>query len=203
MTPDVPSHPDISLAALFGAVGEPATALAAADLPELIKKKLAGIWASLPQDTREKAIRDITASAAELLRNVRLIDVLIAGWREYNAVTSVARHTLATGSTEEWPLVTHEITETSNPYVSILVDEHAVATIQLSLSIVCDIQGLLARISAGRLVAIESGRCRVTGTIAIEGAQVTSTPARFELPGVLPLGQGLPLLPAREYLAAG
>jgi hypothetical protein len=69
------------------------------------------------------------------------------------------------------------------PYVTVLVDGHQVATVQLGLSLVFEVTALLAGISAGRLAAVHTGRCDVTAALAIQGAELVTREAHFELPG--------------------
>jgi hypothetical protein len=60
----------------------------------------------------------------------------------------------------------------------------------------------VAGISAGRLVALHSGRCDITATLSIQGADVVTRQARLELPGAVPLSPGIRLLPVGDYPAA-
>jgi hypothetical protein len=78
-----------------------------------------------------------------------------------------------------------------------------VATVQLGLSLTFGVTALLAKINAGRLVALLAGRCDVTAALAIQGSDLVTRQARFELPGVIPLSPGIRLLAARHYPAAG
>ena len=52
----------------------------------------------------------------------------------------------------------------------------------------------------GRLVTLHSGRCDITATLAIQGTNVITRQAHLELPGIIPLGPGIRLLPVRNYL---
>ena len=70
-----------------------------------------------------------------------------------------------------------------------------VATVELGLSVVFDISALVAGIRGGRLVAVHSGRCDVTATLAIQDTEVISRRVHLQLPGIIPLGQGIGLLP--------
>jgi hypothetical protein len=74
-----------------------------------------------------------------------------------------------------------------------------VATLQLGLSVVFDVNALLLAISGGRLVAVHSGRCEITVTLAVQGTDLIVRHAHLELPGVIPIRQGIRLLPAGEY----
>lgn len=202
MTADMSTYQGPGLAVLFGSGDDLTAALAGVGLPDWIEKNVGGAVGGLSPATRAAAAREITAAVASLL-NVNPVDVLVGGWREYKQITDAARATLAAaGSTELLALATHQITETLNPSVTVLVDGYRVAALELSISIVCDVQAMLARISAGRLVAIESGRCYVTAALAIADAEITSRTTRFDLPGAVSLGRGLRLLPAAEYQAA-
>jgi hypothetical protein len=55
---------------------------------------------------------------------------------------------------------------------------------------------MTAGISAGRLVALHSGRCDVTATLAVQGINVLSRQAQLMLPGIIPLSPGIRLLAA-------
>jgi hypothetical protein len=59
-----------------------------------------------------------------------------------------------------------------------------------------------AKISAGRLVALHSGPCDLTVTLAIQGTIVFTKRAHLTLPGAIPLGQGIRLLAAHHYPAS-
>ena len=76
------------------------------------------------------------------------------------------------------------------------------ATIQIDLSLLFDVKALVAGIRDGRLVALHSGHCDVTATLAIDQSDVTSRQARLQLPGVIPLGHGIQLLGDISYTPA-
>jgi hypothetical protein len=198
LTTAVPPAPYTALALLFGPGADSPDAIAhqiASADPESLGRALEG----LPKATREAAVREVAAATAGLL-NINLIDVLVAGWREHHDLTSAARRTLAApDSTELVQLATHRVTEAQQPYVSVLVDDHRVATLNLELSVVFDVSALLAGIHAGRLVAVHSGHCDITATLALEGTDVVTKQAHLELPGVVTVGGGIRLLPAGDY----
>ena len=126
----------------------------------------------------------------------------MAGWRAHHDLIAAARHTLAApGRTELVDLASHEITTTQEPSVDILVDGRRVAILQLGLSVVFDVSALGARVRAGRLAGLYSGRCDVTATLAIQGTDVITRSAHLKLPGVIPLSPAIRLLPARDYPA--
>ena len=164
-------------------------------------QSLAGALAQLPEPTRKAAAQEAATAAAALLK-VDLVSVLVRGWRQRRDIVSAARRTLAApGSTELVSMSSHEITLDQRPSVSVLVDGRRVATLQLGLSIVFDLNGVLLGISGGRLTGVHSGRCDITATLAVQGTDLLVRRAHLELPGVISLRRGIRLLPADEYPA--
>jgi hypothetical protein len=176
---------------LPGVPGQPLlSAQVAGNLPALDR---------LPQLTRDAAVREARAAVTGLL-DVSLIGVLVSAWRTHQDLTSAARRTLATpGSTELVPLAEHQITSVMHPYVTVFVDGYQVATIHLDLSFLFDVQAVLAGIRDGQLVALHSGHCDVTATLAIEKTEVATKQVSFTLPGVIPLKPGIRLLGDMSY----
>ena len=80
-----------------------------------------------------------------------------------------------------------------------LVDGSRLATVQLGVSVVFDISAVVAGIRAGRLAALHSGRCLVTVTLTVQETEVMTRQARLDLPGIIPLGRGIRLLPDHSY----
>jgi hypothetical protein len=200
VTPAIPQHRHGALELLFGPAEDASIRLAI--LPAEADGNLGRALENLPAEIRDIAAKEVRSAAIGLL-NADLVDLLIAGWRQYRDLTSAARRTLKEpGSSELVRLATHSVHVAREPYVSVLVDGRLMATVRLSVSVVFDVSALLAGISAGRLVAVHAGRCDITGTLAIEGVEVASGQTSLDLPGVIPLTPGVRLLPAEEYPAA-
>ena len=199
MTSALQDHPYTALDLLFGPGNDTPQALAGQVLSADANRDLGQALESLPSATREAAAREVTAAAAGLL-NIDLIGGLLAGWRKHHDLTAAALRTLAApGSVELVDMAGHQITATQHPSVTVLLDGARVATIQLGLSLVFRVTAMGARISAGRLVAVHSGRCDLTAILAVQGTAVLTRQAHLTLPGVIPLGQGIRLLPAHHY----
>jgi hypothetical protein len=124
----------------------------------------------------------------------------MAGWREHRDVFSAARRTLATpGSKELVGLAPHRVSTVQQPAVSILVDGHRVHTLQLGLSIIFEVTGLVAGIHAGRLAGVHAGRGEIGVALTIHELEVLTKRSHLELPGAMALKSGFRLLPATEY----
>jgi hypothetical protein len=200
MTPAVRNGAGSAADLLFGPGTRAAEELAGHILSEV------NLDVALPElrpPTREAAVREAAAQAAGLL-DVDLIGVVLTGWRLHHELAGAARRTLAApGSTELVDLTTHQITSIQEPSVAVLVDRREVATLRLSLSLEFEISAVVAGIREGLLVAIHSGHCDATGTLAIQGTEVLTRRAHFELPGLMAVSPGIRLLPADDYPAGG
>jgi hypothetical protein len=201
MTSPQPPRPPTFLTWLFGP-GDATQGLTRAIVSAGAHGKLGRALGHLRKEARSAAIRDIAAAAAGLL-DVDVGHELITGWQKHRQLTAAAQRTLATpGSTELVDLVEYQVTSSQEPYVSVLIDGHQVATVQLGITVVFDITGMLAKITAGRLVAVDSGDCDITATMAIDGVEVITRQTRLRLPGAVPLHGGIRLLPESAYLPA-
>jgi hypothetical protein len=184
---------------LFGPDADAAKTLADEILSPGTDQDLGRALAHLPEMTKKAAVQQAATTMAALLK-VDLVDVLVRGWREHRNIISAARRTLAApGSTELVSMATHEVTLEQRPSISVLVDGQQVATLQLRLSIVFDVHALVLGISGGRLVAVHTGNCDITATLAIQGTDVLTRNAHLQLPGAIPLRQGIRLLPMGQY----
>jgi hypothetical protein len=202
MTTAAPDGPLTAADLLFGSSADAPKALArqisSAGRPQSLGRALD----RLPRVTREAAIREAAAAAAALLK-VDLIDVLVAGWRDHRDITSAARRTLVTPASKELVgLAPHRVTTIQQPSVSILIDGRRVHTLQLGLSILLDVTGLVAGVAVGRLAGIHSGRCEIGVALTVHEIEILTKRSHLELPGVMALKSGVRLLPASEYPAS-
>jgi hypothetical protein len=122
-------------------------------------------------------------------------DLVVGRWRKYADLTAVAKRTIAPpDSTEVVKLATHCINSTHRPFVELLVDDIHVVTVSFELCIEFVVRGLVATVRHGHLVALRSGSCDVTATLAAEGRQLVTRQAQLQLPVVIRIGDGVPLL---------
>ncbi len=199
MTTAEPDRPLTAADLLFGSSADAPEALARQIVSVGRGQNLGRVLTHLPRVTQEAAIREAALAAAVLLK-VDLIDVLVAGWRDHRDIHSAARRTLATpGSKELVGLAPHRISTVQQPAVSILVDGQRVHTLQLGLSIICEVTGLVAGISHGRLGGLHAGRGELGVALTIHEIEVLTKRTHLELPGMVALKSGLRLLPSHEY----
>ena len=138
--------------------------------------------------------RELAVAVAGLL-DVDLGEALLAGWRGHGQLRSAARNTVdRPGTTELVTVVTHQVTSTHAPHVDLVVNGVHVATVEVTVEIVADVDGLLASVRAGRLTALHAGRCRVTVTLRYGGVELASGAVTLDAPATVSLGSGVDLI---------
>lgn len=190
-----PAAPVTACVVAFGDVANAATALAGAISSEQVARTVHPVLRDLPAAARNTAIREAGAVGAELL-DLDLGGLVVAGWRKYAALTQAARRTLDTPGREEIVnVVTHRISVASQPNVELLVNEVRAALINMDVRLEFEVTALTAVIRSGRLVALGSGRCETTASVAVEDVEVATRTAEFDLRLLVAVGDGIPLLP--------
>jgi hypothetical protein len=173
------------------AVDKLAQALSSGEVARAVSPALQRLSAA----ARQSAIREISVVGAGLL-DLDLSSLIVAGWRKYATLIHAAQRTAAMpGSEEVVDIAIHQITIASSPHVELLINEVRAATIRLELALDFDITALAAVIRGGYLVALNSGRCKGTGRVAIEGVNVVTRTAELDLHMFVHIGNGIPLIP--------
>ena len=195
------AYPDTALAVLFGPGQDTPAAIAQRLRSADLGADLGRVLDRVPPLTRDAAIRQVSATATELL-DVNLADVVAAGWRQHEDLTGAARRPQAApGSTQLVELARPRLTAHQDPYVSVLLDGHQVGTVRFRITLGFSVSPLLAEVRQGRLAAVHSGRCQVTAALAVQDITVVSEQRQLDLPGMVTLRHGIRLLPAHEYPA--
>jgi hypothetical protein len=156
---------------------------------------VAGAAGGLARSGRRAVCDEVGRTAGRLL-DLDLGDVLVAGWQKHGALQAAGRRTLDAPSTEELvQLATHKVSSVHRPYVEVDVDGLTVARVQLELKLSFLLRGVLAVVRKGRLEAVRTGSCEVSGSVACEGRKVAERKRSFEVPVLVRLGDGVSLLP--------
>jgi hypothetical protein len=143
---------------------------------------------------RHAAVREVGAVGAGFL-DLDLADLLAKGWQRYADLVKAARRTAAQPSSEEIvDIATQSFTVESRPSVEVYVDDLRRASVEFGLRLDFDVKALTAVVRSGRIIALESGHCRLTASIAIKETPVATRTAEFDLPLLIHLGEGIPLL---------
>jgi hypothetical protein len=136
----------------------------------------------------------IAAVTARLL-DVRLGDALASAWRSYAALAGAAERTFAVPASEEVVvLARHRVTWTCEPQLDLLVDGTKVATLDFRLALAFVLDGVVAVVRLGDLVALRGGECTITASLALHGQTLVQRQERTQPAVVLPLDPPVSLL---------
>jgi hypothetical protein len=167
-----------------------ATALEASGVADDVRRQLGGFT----DVARTQAVREVERITTELtdLNPVQLIVDALCSFKE---LREAAGRTLdEPGVAELVELVQHEVDFQHQPVIKVVVNGQQVATLAMVLSLALEIDALAATVRAGRLMALQLGRCDATGSVAIEGRTVAQHQSEVMLPASVPLGAGIALL---------
>lgn len=151
-----------------------------------------------------QALNHEIATVTEGLLKLDLGDMLISGWRKYTELSKAAHRTLASPGCEEIVvLATHRVASTHHPSVEVLIDGVKVHTFVFELKVIFDLNGVIAVVRQGNLVALRAGECVVTATLTLQGATLElSRKGHLNLPLAIRLHRPLPLTRKDRYPAA-
>jgi hypothetical protein len=150
--------------------------------------------ATFTEATRAAAAQELSRVASGLLA-VNLGDVVVKAGRTHSTILGAARRTARSpGSRELVEVATHDVSWSQQPYVELLVDGVRVATVHLELALDLEVKALVVAVAGGRLTALHSGSCEAVACLSAEGRTLARRAAQVELPLVLRLGEGVPLL---------
>lgn len=167
-----------------------ASALEASGVADVVRGQLKGFT----QATRNQAVKEVERITAELA-SVNPVHIIVDALCTYHELREAGNRTVnEPDSTELVELIEHQVTFQNQPLIKVVVNGKQIATLQMLLSLVFDIQTLTATVRAGRLTALQIGRCDATGSVGIEGRTIAHRQAHVMLPASIPLRAGVPLV---------
>ena len=111
------------------------------------------------------------------------------------------------GSEEVVVLATHRVAWSYDPHLDLLVDGVRVTTLDFELGVTFDLDGVVAVVRHGELVALRAGQCTITASLSLQGTTLAQRRARMHAAVVLPLEPPVGLLgdalPPRGSTSAG
>lgn len=186
--------PTVSAAAFLFDDGEDSVGQLAAALKESgVLGTVIGGLGRLSKAATE-AVGDQIASIGHELLDLGLDTLIVEGWRTLGDLQEAAKRTREAGGSEVLDLASHSITSTHQPRIELRLDEVPVATMEFELSLTFVLKAVVATVRDGRLVSLHSGVCDVDGSLSVQDQPLASRSGHFELPLLIQLGEGLPLL---------
>ena len=127
--------------------------------------------------------------------NMDVIDALALGWRKHGLLAEAARRTVSSpGSQEVVELASHRITSSYNPNIEVLLDDHRVGQIDVSLILTANVVGLVGVVTRGRLTSLKSGHIDLSAVLKCQGADLAKGERRIYLATEVSLGEGIRLI---------
>jgi hypothetical protein len=134
----------------------------------------------------EKAAGVLDRSYSEIFHEV---------WGRHDALRQSAANTRdRPGSEEIVEMTTYDVSFEDRPTITVQVGDLEPLALPMEIVLQMTVRGLIAVVRDGRLVGLRAGTAEITGTLSFAGTQVATKQATLELPGVIMLGRGLPLL---------
>lgn len=138
--------------------------------------------------------RELATKTDELL-SANLADVVVAGWKRYDALREAARRTYDAPASEEIvALAAHTVESSHRPSIDVFIDGALMGTITVELKISVTIDGALAVVRQGWLTGVRTGTFTVAASLAVQQTVVAERQWPFDLPGAIQLRRGVPLL---------
>lgn len=140
--------------------------------------------------------RQLAEVALSSLNLLDLRDLLLNGWRKHKDLRAAAERTHALPGTEEMvTLAAHSVSSTHQPSVDLIVKEAKVHTCVFDVSVTFDVNGVMAVVRQGELVALRGGTCEITVRLAMgEIPLVPPQQRRIELAKFITLKRPVRLL---------
>lgn len=141
------------------------------------------------------AVGEQIASIGKGLLDMGLDTLIVEGWRKFEDLQAAAQRTReAGGGSEVLDLASHSITSTHQPKIELRLDDIPVAAMEFELSLTFLLKAVVATVRDGKLVSVHSGVCDVEGALAVQDKPLATRTGHFELPLMMRLGTGVPLL---------
>ncbi|MFI8520466.1 hypothetical protein ACIGEZ_21950 [Streptomyces sp. NPDC085481] len=144
----------------------------------------------------DRAVEHELATVVDDFLALDMLDLAASGWRGHSALRSAARRTRdLPGSEEVVALATHRVTSTHRPFVDLYVDGVKLGTIDVELTLVFRISGLVCVVRDACLTGVRSGDCSVDARLGVQGSVLAERRGgRLDLPGQFALRGPVPLL---------
>jgi hypothetical protein len=144
--------------------------------------------ASTVDQTRARPLRMLNDVARQALgeeieaMSETLVDLVLGGWRSYGAVTQAMRSSRNQPGVERIvALRNHTISAQRQHDLDIEVDSVRVMTLSTRLTMHVGMNGAVAVVKDGRVLAIRSGQAEADGTVTLEGVQIAHARRTFAL----------------------
>lgn len=159
---------------------------------EEYKSFQAKIAAALPGMSAASLEKTVLAKLSEVL-NIDPIQLFADVWKKYQAVVDAAEKSKS-GETVFVPMAQHPITSYLHPYIEILLGPESIKKIEFVVTLTLTLKGIILKVEAERIRAIEAGTCEGSGEISVFKQSIWKREIKpISLLGTIKLGGGIPI----------
>ena len=165
------------------------TGMSAPDVSALAAALPGMSWASV----ESVAHRQLAAE----LNSINPMDLIAGAWQKYRLLADAAEQTRGGGAVLV-PMAEHSISTTAEAYIQLQLGPQTLPRIELELTLKLTLKGLIVRVEAARIRALEAGTCEGSAELGIKNSpfdwkhEIKPIP----LPGAMKLGDGIPIAAA-------
>lgn len=133
----------------------------------------------------------------EELDRVNPMDLFAGAWEKYRLLADAAEQSRS-GETVLVPLAEHSVSTQVRVYVEVQLGPQVFPRIELEITLSLTLKGLIVRVEAERIRAVEAGTCEGYAEIAIKSSpfEWKQEIKPISLPGKMNLGSGIPIASA-------
>jgi len=150
-------------------------------------------------DSAKTVVGDKVGEAVASLAGTRVRDILTDGWSLEHKIHRAAEETAQDPSAKRTVnLNRHRVTWTYRPEVDVYLDGVLLRKIHVAIVAALTVATLEAVVRGGRLVAVDVGDVEASVNPSVEGHALPGRTARVDLPGGIPLGEGIVIVEAPD-----
>ena len=134
---------------------------------------------------------------ADELNRINPMDLIAGAWQKYRLLADAAEQTRDGGAVLV-PIAEHSISTTAEAYIQLQVGPQALPRIELELTLTLTLKGVMVRVEAARIRALEAGTCEGGAELGIKNSPFSwkHEIRPIPLPGTMKLGEGIPIAAA-------
>lgn len=161
------------------------------------------LLATLGQVARSSLGRRVVTALQEALGD-DLAGVVLQGWAKHRSLVEAAAATAGRPTAERTVLLAeHRIVFGQDPVVEVFLDKVPLFTLQARAQVIFEVGRVEAVVRGGRLVQFGGGHSKVTGSVALEGQEISKKTFEWQLDRVVGLGSGVDLTGGAVLWTAG
>jgi hypothetical protein len=155
------------------------------------------------QELEWKAVWNSIIDHVDKLLNINVSEIMLRAWKNYHDLSKYRDlEKYPPDKSFLAPLLEHTITSKHKPEIVIELEPLFKKTIPFDINIKLVLKGFTLEIQAGKVIKIHTGECKGSGTFqCLNVTLLEKATGNIVLPGIIDLGEGVPIGPEKEKAA--